>query len=153
MKLKARNLKKVTVSQYLVNLYSYFRKAHRINNIEDLYIDLKFHVKAIASSDKDFKSGETNLRGLFVTTGINVLPTVIVRSGKSHYAFYRGKEILGHTGNRANRNQNKKIFQQQKQLQMNDYLQNSILDNNSLNRKNIGNWNMLRRGDCKAAYR
>jgi alpha-2-macroglobulin len=119
-----------------------------INSVKKNFVP-KVHVKAIGSSDKDFKSGETDLRGLFVTTGINGLPTVIVRSGKSHYAFYRGKEILGQASNRANRNKNKKIFQQQKQLQMDDYLQNSILDNDSLNRKNIGNWNMSRRGGRK----
>ncbi|MEX2213974.1 MAG: tetratricopeptide repeat protein [Phycisphaeraceae bacterium] len=53
------------------------------------------HVKAIGSADSKFKSGETDLRGLFIADGLRGSATVIARAGDSRYAFYRGKTWLG----------------------------------------------------------
>jgi hypothetical protein len=53
------------------------------------------HVKAIGSVDKAFRSGETDLRGVFVADGLRGKATVIARAGDSRYAFYRGTEWLG----------------------------------------------------------
>ena len=47
------------------------------------------HVKVIGSRNRDFVSGSTDLRGLFVADGINGSLTVIARAGEDQYAFYR----------------------------------------------------------------
>ncbi|MFC1714725.1 tol-pal system YbgF family protein, partial [Candidatus Poribacteria bacterium] len=53
------------------------------------------HVKAVGSAEKTFRSGETDLRGLFIADDIRGKATVIAREGKNLYAFYRGKQWLG----------------------------------------------------------
>jgi hypothetical protein len=53
------------------------------------------HVKAIGSADKQFKSGETDLRGIFIADDIRGNPTVIARDEQNRYAFYRGQKWLG----------------------------------------------------------
>ena len=57
------------------------------------------HVKAIGSADTKFKSGETDLRGLFIAEGLRGTATVIARDSDSRYAFYRGKNWLGQAVN------------------------------------------------------
>ena len=52
-------------------------------------------MKAIGSADKEFKSGETDLRGVFLADGLRGKATVIARTGESRYAFYRGERWLG----------------------------------------------------------
>ena len=56
------------------------------------------HVKAVGSSEKAFRSGETDLRGLFIADDIRGKATVIAREGANLYAFYRGKQWLGASG-------------------------------------------------------
>ena len=53
------------------------------------------HVKAIGSADSEFRSGETDLRGLFVADNVRGKATVIAREGESRYAFFRGETWLG----------------------------------------------------------
>lgn len=53
------------------------------------------HVKAIGSSDREFRSGETDLRGIFVADGLRGTATVIARDKESRYAFYRGQTWVG----------------------------------------------------------
>jgi uncharacterized protein YfaS (alpha-2-macroglobulin family)/TolA-binding protein len=53
------------------------------------------HVKAVGSGDGSFKSGETDLRGVFVADGLRGKATVIARAGDAQYAFYRGQTWLG----------------------------------------------------------
>ncbi|MCU0779705.1 MAG: hypothetical protein MUF04_01230 [Akkermansiaceae bacterium] len=53
------------------------------------------HVKAIGSADKEFRSGETDLRGIFVADNLRGKTTVIAREGGSRYAFFRGADWLG----------------------------------------------------------
>jgi alpha-2-macroglobulin len=53
------------------------------------------HVKAIGSADKEFRSGDTDLRGVFVAENLRGKATVIARTKDSRYAFYRGKDWLG----------------------------------------------------------
>ncbi|GAB4151488.1 MAG: hypothetical protein Fur0037_20230 [Planctomycetota bacterium] len=50
------------------------------------------HVKVIGSGDRSFRSGETDLRGIYVADGLVGLVTVIVKKG-DQYAFYRGTEV------------------------------------------------------------
>ena len=53
------------------------------------------HVKAIGSADAEFRSGETDLRGLFIADNLRGKSTVIAREGNSRYAFFRGATWLG----------------------------------------------------------
>ena len=53
------------------------------------------HVKAIGSADSEFRSGETDLRGLFIADNLRGKATVIAREGDSRYAFFRGSTWLG----------------------------------------------------------
>jgi len=53
------------------------------------------HVKAIGSADTEFRSGETDLRGLFIADNVHGKATVIAREGESRYAFFRGDTWLG----------------------------------------------------------
>ena len=53
------------------------------------------HVKAIGSADSEFRSGETDLRGLFIADNVRGKATVIAREGESRYAFFRGETWLG----------------------------------------------------------
>jgi len=53
------------------------------------------HVKAIGSADTEFRSGETDLRGLFIADNVHGKATVIAREGESRYAFFRGETWLG----------------------------------------------------------
>lgn len=69
-------------------------RANVINAVEDRYVP-EVHVKAIGSADREFRSGETDLRGIFVADGIRGKATVIARAGDARYAFYRGDKWLG----------------------------------------------------------
>ena len=53
------------------------------------------HVKAIGSADSEFRSGDTDLRGLFIADKLRGKATVIAREGDSRYAFFRGSTWLG----------------------------------------------------------
>ena len=53
------------------------------------------HVKAIGSSDSEFRDGDTDLRGLFIADNLRGKATVIAREGQSRYAFFRGEQWLG----------------------------------------------------------
>jgi tetratricopeptide (TPR) repeat protein len=53
------------------------------------------HVKAIGSAQSEFRSGETDLRGIFVADGLHGKPTVIAREAEARYAFYRGENWVG----------------------------------------------------------
>jgi hypothetical protein len=53
------------------------------------------HVKVIGSGNKDFTSGETDLRGIFVADGIRGTATVIAQAPPRRYAFHRGTAHLG----------------------------------------------------------
>ncbi|NQT52469.1 hypothetical protein HQ576_10480, partial [bacterium] len=53
----------------------------------------KVYIKVVGSEDKEFKSGHTDLRGVFEATTVHGLATVIARDG-DHYAFHRGQTPL-----------------------------------------------------------
>ncbi|MCB9870704.1 MAG: tetratricopeptide repeat protein [Planctomycetes bacterium] len=50
------------------------------------------HVKVVGSGDLRFQSGESDLRGIFIGSGLIGEATVIVKKG-DQYAFFRGKGI------------------------------------------------------------
>jgi hypothetical protein len=102
------------------------------------------HVKAIGSAQKEFKSGKTDLRGLFIADNINGIATVIARENKDTYAFYRGKQWLGlPEGARP-------AVQQQLGLtvdrQQADYRANIELQNQAVQSNNFKEFDQMRRG-------
>jgi alpha-2-macroglobulin len=64
------------------------------NQVSDKYLKSVL-VKVIGSSNKDFNTGETDLRGIFVADAIRGTSTIIARADGDRYAFYRGKTQLG----------------------------------------------------------
>ena len=53
------------------------------------------HVKAVGSADAQFRSGETDLRGIYIADNVHGKTTIIARDDQSRYAFYRGTSWLG----------------------------------------------------------
>ncbi|MBT8044052.1 MAG: hypothetical protein KJO79_03795, partial [Verrucomicrobiae bacterium] len=102
----------------------------------------KVHVKAIGSNDNVFKSGDTDLRGIFVAEGLNGAATVIARQ-KGRYAFYRGTT---HLGRKATPQQKPGQQLRPQQLQQGDYLQNINKGNDLMQKEQINQWDSLRRG-------
>jgi len=104
------------------------------------------HVKAIGSAQKEFKSGKTDLRGLFIADDINGIATVIARENKDTYAFYRGKQWLGMPEGA------KPAELQQQQLafpvdrQQADYRANIQLQNQAVQSDNFKEFDQMRRG-------
>jgi hypothetical protein len=64
------------------------------NATEDRYAH-NVHAKVIGSANDKFTSGQTDLRGIFVADAIRGTATVIAKTDKDRYAFYRGKTVLG----------------------------------------------------------
>jgi uncharacterized protein YfaS (alpha-2-macroglobulin family)/tetratricopeptide (TPR) repeat protein len=69
-------------------------RANVIDSVKNSYVP-EVHVKAIGSGDTAFKSGQTDLRGIFIADGLRGMATVIARVGESRYAFYRGQTWIG----------------------------------------------------------
>ena len=69
-------------------------RANVIDAVKKHYVP-EVHVKAIGSADTAFRSGETDLRGVFVADNIRGKVTVIARAGDGRYAFHRGDKWLG----------------------------------------------------------
>lgn len=103
------------------------------------------HVKAIGSSDNEFKSGDSDLRGVFVAEGLNGAATVIAKQD-GLYAFYRGTTPLGNPGQKPNAAPQPGQKLQIQQLEKGDYLLNLDAGNGFIQTDNIGNWDKLRRG-------
>jgi tetratricopeptide (TPR) repeat protein len=101
------------------------------------------HVKAIGSADSEFRSGETDLRGIYIADNLRGKATVIAREGNSKYAFFRGTDWLGAAQNAPNpppptptpQSGNGKA----------DYQRNLYEKCNSIQELNNGNWNQQRR--------
>lgn len=59
----------------------------------DKYVD-KVQVKVIGSSNDEFKTGDTDLRGLFIADDVKGTSTIIAMNDANRYAFFRGKTAL-----------------------------------------------------------
>ena len=99
------------------------------------------HVKAIGSADTEFRSGETDLRGLFIADNIHGKATVIAREGESRYAFFRGDTWLGAPPNTPAA----PAQQANPQGQQLDYQDNLNLENGKIQQFNNGRFNEQRR--------
>ena len=105
------------------------------------------HVKAIGSADKEFRSGETDLRGVFVAANLRGKATVIARDAESRYAFYRGDTWLGAPMNApASRQAPAQPNADEMQI---DYQGNLREGQRSILESNYGKWDQLRRGQNK----
>jgi len=100
------------------------------------------HVKAIGSADSEFRSGETDLRGLFIADNLRGKSTVIAREGDSRYAFFRGNTWLG-----APENAPAQPAQQPQSgpKQSVDYQGNLFQQNDTIQKFNNGKFNEQRR--------
>ncbi|MGI9457582.1 MAG: tetratricopeptide repeat protein [Aeoliella sp.] len=121
-------------------------RANVINTKVEQYVP-EVHVKAIGSADSEFRSGETDLRGVFVADDVRGKATVIAREGDSRYAFYRGEEWLGAPAQDAAQ-QSQPGDQQEKKSQL-DYLQNLKLHNERIQKGNWQRFDSMRRGKNK----
>jgi tetratricopeptide (TPR) repeat protein len=102
------------------------------------------HVKAIGSADKEFRSGETDLRGLFVADNVHGKATVIAREGDSRYAFYRGGTWLGAPANAPAKPAQQPDLEG-RQMKFFDYQGNLELQNNQIQESNRGRFDQQRR--------
>ncbi len=100
------------------------------------------HIKAIGSSDHEFRSGETDLRGIFIADNLRGKATVIAREGESRYAFFRGNSWLGAL-------ENAPIPEPQQSQQADkpgvDYKDNLFKQNGAIQQLNNSKWNDQRR--------
>ena len=103
------------------------------------------HVKAIGSAEKVFKSGKTDLRGLFIADDIRGVVTVIARDDKERYTFYRGKQWLG-VPLGAEQQQAAKPMAPKAQA---DYRANIEMMNKAVQDAQILEFNQMRRGAQK----
>ncbi len=101
------------------------------------------HVKAIGSADSEFRSGETDQRGLFIADNLRGKATVIAREGDSRYAFFRGSDWLGAKENAPMPPEEQP--QQGKPKGTIDYKDNLFEKCGTIQKDNNDNWNSQRR--------
>jgi len=101
------------------------------------------HVKAIGSADSEFRSGETDLRGIFTADNLRGNATVIAREGDSKYAFFRGTDWLGAPENAPVPTPQPNEQPQQKGKV--DYKGNLFQQNTTIQQLNNDGWNQQRR--------
>lgn len=114
----------------------------RINLIDDVtgQRPAGVHVKAIGSADTEFRSGETDLRGVFIADGLRGRVTAIARDESARYAFFRGEKWLGTPEDRG-----RAPATAAPEPQRVDYLDNLRLQNEDVQRQNQMQWDQLRR--------
>jgi len=100
------------------------------------------HVKAIGSADTEFRSGETDLRGLFIADNVHGKATVIAREGESRYAFFRGETWLGTPLNAPGSGLQPALEEQKLKI---DYQGNLNSQNGSIQQFNNNRFNQQRR--------
>jgi uncharacterized protein YfaS (alpha-2-macroglobulin family)/TolA-binding protein len=99
------------------------------------------HVKAIGSADSEFRSGETDLRGIYIADNLRGKATVIAREGNSKYAFFRGSDWLGAAEN-APTPPPAPVPQGKGKV---GYQDNLYQQNDAIQQLNNDNWNSQRR--------
>ncbi len=118
-------------------------RANVIDAVEGGYVS-EVHVKAIGSADTAFRSGETDLRGIFVADNLRGKATVIARQGDARYAFHRGASWLGAPANRPTARPSR-----QPQPGQLDYQQNLRMQNSTMQRTNWQSYDSFRRSTNK----
>ncbi|TWU38825.1 Outer membrane protein assembly factor BamD [Novipirellula aureliae] len=118
-------------------------RANVINSQDKQYVP-EVHVKAIGSADDEFRSGETDLRGIFIADNIRGKATIIAREGNARYAFYRGDDWLG-AQDEESQPEAKPSSSAQRGTQL-DYQQNLKFYNGIIQRENFDSYDQMRRG-------
>ncbi|MEC8891871.1 MAG: hypothetical protein VX901_00970, partial [Candidatus Poribacteria bacterium] len=101
----------------------------------------KVHVKAIGTENDKFISGKTDLRGIFIADGIRGRSTVIARSNKHRYAFYRGTQAIG-TQRRSKGERQRVVPSPQRST---DYRMNLRMRSKKIQSSNIEQFDQMRR--------
>ncbi|MBK1856022.1 tetratricopeptide repeat protein [Verrucomicrobiaceae bacterium 5K15] len=104
------------------------------------YLD-NVHVKAIGVRDSKFKSGETDLRGIWKAENITSRPTVIARDEQGRYAFYRSQANYSPVAARQNALPAPKAKP--------DFKGNLMKKQQQLNKDNASQYEQLRRSKGK----
>lgn len=118
-------------------------RANVINAVKDGYVP-EVHVKAIGSAQEKFRSGYTDLRGVFVADNIRGKATVIARQGKSRYAFYRGDTWLGRRPQERRRRRRR-----EPQAKQPDYQSNLRQQQRAIQSENVQEFDRMRRQENK----
>jgi hypothetical protein len=118
-------------------------RANVINAVSGAYVP-EVHVKAIGSAQEKFRSGETDLRGVFAADEIRGKATVIARQGESRYAFYRGETWLG-----PRPEETRRPAPQHEQPSQLDYQSNLRAQQRAIQRKNVEQFDQMRRQRSK----
>ena len=100
------------------------------------------HVKAIGSADSEFRSGETDLRGIYIADNLRGKATVIAREGNSKYAFFRGTDWLGAAENAPTPPPQAPVPQGKGKV---GYQDNLYQQNDAIQQFNNDKWNQQRR--------
>ena len=104
--------------------------------------------RAIGSADSEFRSGETDLRGIYIGResprhGRQSSPG----KGRPVMPFYRGEQWLGEAEEQAeNRSASQSESKKAQDKQKLDYQQNLRLDNGMIQRWNYDRYDQMRRG-------
>jgi len=122
-------------------------RANVLDSVKSQYVP-EVHVKAIGSNDNQFKSGQTDLRGIFIADGLRGNATVIARVGDSRYAFYRGTQWLGATPSATSGKMLKPQPNASPEQQV-DYLGNINDDNSKVQYKSLQAFEKNRRSTNK----
>ncbi|NWK57223.1 hypothetical protein HW115_16490 [Verrucomicrobiaceae bacterium N1E253] len=104
------------------------------------------HVKAIGSDNSRFKTGETDLRGIWKAESIQGKPTVIARDPKGRYAFFRSQ--IDYQSSETEQSNDDAFAAPQKKQKV-DFKGNLIQGQLELNKKNYKSYNEFRRSKGK----
>ena len=110
------------------------------DTVDDTY-RAEVHVKAIGSANEQFRSGETDLRGIYIADNIRGEATVIARDAEARYAFYRGETWLGAPKEQPQPRQPKS----EQQGKPTDYQYNLRQQNRQMQQMNINQFEKMRR--------
>ncbi|MGM0486920.1 MAG: tetratricopeptide repeat protein [Planctomycetota bacterium] len=114
-----------------------------LDAVDESYVP-EVHVKAIGSRNEAFRSGETDLRGIFVAEDIQGEVTVIARADKKQYAFFRGdKELLPRPGEQAQAQQRPR--QEEAEKQSPDFRKNLRRQNKEMQMEQSEQYDRMRR--------
>ncbi|MFW5996533.1 MAG: tetratricopeptide repeat protein [Lentisphaeria bacterium] len=113
-----------------------------LNTVSDDYVP-EVHVKAIGSRNDEFRTGETDLRGLFVAENIQGKATVIARVNENQYAFFRGDKALQPEQPERGAEQRRQKGEQEPQQP--DYQQNLRQQNMELQQQQYEQYDQMRR--------
>ncbi|NOG55583.1 MAG: tetratricopeptide repeat protein [Planctomycetes bacterium] len=124
----------------------------RVNLIDDVSQERPagVHVKAVGSmGDGEIRSGETDLRGVYVADGLVGEVTVIARDADARYAFYRGEQLVGAHAQQQRGRPTGGSGQMDAGRGVVDYTENLRFQNTIMQQSNRAEWDKARRSGQK----